>query len=199
MSKTVDYFLAPISPWTYLGHGRFVEMAQRHGVEVNVKPMDLGVVFPETGGLPLSKRAPQRQAYRLTELKRWHEFLKMPMNIQPKFFPTNATPAARLIIAVAKESTDAALTLAGQIMAATWADDADIAAPDVLAERLRSAGLDANRWLKAADEPWAADTLLANSREAIGRGVFGSPSYIMAGELFWGQDRLDFLERAIIA
>ena len=199
MPKTVDYFLAPISPWTYLGHGRFVELAKRHGVEVNVKPMDLGVVFPETGGLPLSKRAPQRQAYRLTELKRWHEFLKMPMNIQPKFFPTNATPAARLIIAVARESTDAGLTLAGHIMAATWADEADIAAPEVLAERLRRTGLDANRWLKAADEPWAADTLLANSREAIDRSVFGSPTYIYRGEVFWGQDRLDFLERAIIA
>ena len=199
MTQSVDYFLAPISPWTYLGHGRFVEIAKRYGLAVNVKPMDLGVVFPETGGLPLSKRSPQRQAYRLVELKRWHEFLKTPMHIQPKFFPTNATPAARLLIAVARESTDAALTLAGHIMAATWADDEDMGATDVLAERLRRSGLDADRWLKAAEEPWTADTLLANSREAIARSVFGSPTYIYRGEVFWGQDRLDFLERAIIA
>lgn len=199
MPKSIDYFLAPISPWTYLGHGRFVEIAKRHNTQVNVKPMDLGVVFPETGGLPLSKRPPQRQAYRLTELKRWHEHLKMPMVIQPKFFPTNSTPAARLIIAVARDSTDLALSLARDIMAATWADEADIASRDVLAERLRRSGLDTDRWLAAAEEPWTADTLLANSREAIARGVFGSPTYILDDELFWGQDRLDFLERAIIA
>jgi 2-hydroxychromene-2-carboxylate isomerase len=199
MSKTIDYFLAPISPWTYLGHGRFVELAKRHGADVNVKPMDLGVVFSETGGLPLAKRAPQRQAYRLVELKRWHEFLAMPMNIEPKFFPTSSALATRLIIAVARELPQQALTLAGHIMAVTWADDADMAAPEVLAERLRRSGLDAERWLKAAQEPWTAEVLAANSREAIGRGVFGSPSYIYGDELFWGQDRLDFLERALMA
>lgn len=198
MSKIIDYFLSPISPWTYLGHARFVEIARRHGAEVNVKPMDLGVVFPETGGLPLAKRPPQRQAYRLTELRRWSAYLDMPLNLHPQFFPTNSTLAARLIIAVARQSPADALTLAGHIMAATWADEADIAAPETLALRLRRSGLEAERWLQAAEDAWTADVMLVNSREAIQRNVFGSPSYVYGDEVFWGQDRLDFLERAII-
>ena len=75
MSRTVDYFFAPHSPWTYLGHARFVQVARDAGAQVNAKPMDLARVFPVSGGLPLAKRAPQRQAYRLVELKRFSQHL----------------------------------------------------------------------------------------------------------------------------
>ena len=96
MSKTVDYYFSPISPWTYLGHARFADMAKRHGAAVNVKPADFGKVFPVSGGLPLAKRAPQRQAYRLVELKRFRDHLKLPLNLQPKFFPAPARPGGAI-------------------------------------------------------------------------------------------------------
>ena len=87
MMKNIDYYLTPISPWTYLGHERFAQIAQRRGAAVAVKPVDYGVIFPQSGGLPLAKRAPQRQAYRLMELVRWRDFLGVPLNLRPKFFP----------------------------------------------------------------------------------------------------------------
>src|SRR4051812_45757430 len=99
MAKVCDYFFSPQSPWTYLGHSRFVALAKQYGVQIEVKPVDLGRVFSVSGGLPLAKRPPQRQAYRLIELKRWSEFLQIPMNVQPKFFPVSGDPAGKLIIA----------------------------------------------------------------------------------------------------
>src|SRR5476649_2783408 len=99
MSKICQYFFAPHSPWSYLGHERFVAIARQHGVQIEVRPFDLNKVFGVSGGLPLAKRAPQRQAYRLTELARWSTFLNVPMNVQPKFFPVSPELAAKLIVA----------------------------------------------------------------------------------------------------
>src|SRR6185436_5116132 len=97
--KVVDYYMTPSSPWTYLGHARFAEIAKHHGAQIKVKPVDFGVIFPQSGGLPLPKRAPQRQAYRLMELRRWKEHLGVPLVVQPKYFPVDATAAACLISA----------------------------------------------------------------------------------------------------
>ena len=119
MGKTVDYYFSPISPWTYLGHARFAEMAQRHGAVINVKPADLGKVFPVSGGLPLAKRAPQRQAYRMVELRRFRDHLKLPLKLQPKFFPVPADLAAQFIVAAGRAGgSDAAMRFAGAVMRA---------------------------------------------------------------------------------
>ena len=122
MTKTVDYFLSPVSPWTYLGHDRLVAIARRHGATVRVKPMDLGRVFPVSGGVPLAKRAPQRQAYRLHELVRWRDHLGVPLQVHPRHFPVPADAAAMAIVAAdLAAGGDAALLLAGALMRACWA------------------------------------------------------------------------------
>lgn len=195
--RTIDYFLAPQSPWTYLGHARFVALAQAAGAHVRVRPMDLGQVFPVSGGLPLPKRAPQRQAYRLVELERFSKWLGLPLNLQPTFFPVAGDPASRLIVAVDQaDGADAALRLSGAVLAAVWAQNRDIASPDCLAQLLAECGLDAAR-LQAAQTPEVAAACQAHTQAAIDGGVFGSPSYVLDGEIFWGQDRLDFLQRAL--
>ncbi len=197
MPATIDYFLAPQSPWTYLGHARFVELARRAGARVNVKPMDLGRIFPISGGLPLAKRAPQRQAYRLLELQRFRDHLQLPLNLHPKFFPVAGDDAARLIIAVDQaDGGAAALDLAGRVLAACWAQERDIASAATLAELLAEASLPAAR-LDAARAPEVQARYDANTQEAIAANVFGSPSYVVDGELFWGQDRLDFVARKL--
>src|SRR6202171_3170711 len=99
MAKLVDYYFTPVSPYTYLGHERFLEIAARHGATIAVKPVDYGRIFPVSGGLPLKQRAPQRQAYRLIELERWSKHLGKPFNVKPKFFPVSPDSAARWIIA----------------------------------------------------------------------------------------------------
>jgi 2-hydroxychromene-2-carboxylate isomerase len=197
MSLVVDYCLAPQSPWTYLGHDRFAAITKAAGARVNVLPVDLARVFPATGGLPLAKRAPQRQAYRLVELKRFSAHLGLPMNLQPAFFPVAADAAARLIIAVGMhDGSDAAMALAGALLRGVWAEQRDIADAGTLASKLVECGLPAHR-LDDAQAPAVQARYDADSQHAIERGVFGAPSYVVDGEIFWGQDRLDFLERRL--
>ncbi len=197
MSKTVDYYLAPQSPWTYLGHQRFVQIAKAAGATVRVMPMDLGQVFPISGGLPLGKRAPQRQAYRLVEMARFSKALNLPMNLHPKFFPVAGDPAAKLIIAVdMHHGTDAALAITGAVLAAVWHEERDIADAATLAALLSEQHLDA-ACLALSNTPEVQDRYNSYTQRAIDAQVFGAPTYLVDGDMFWGQDRLDFVATAL--
>lgn len=193
----IDYFFATISPWMYLGHARLVELVREHRAIVHVKPMNLGDVFPVSGGLPLSKRAPQRQAYRLVELARFSKFLGIPLNVQPRHFPANGDLAARWIIAASEVSADQALALTGAVARALWHEERDIADAPTLAAVAHGIGLDAQGLADRAGVQAIADRYAANTKEAIERGVFGAPTYFVDGEMFWGQDRLDFVARKL--
>jgi len=194
--KTLTYYMSPVSPWTYLGHERLMASARRHGANIVLRPIDLGRVFPISGGLPLAKRAPQRQAYRLHELARWREFTGLPLNIHPKHFPVPADDAARLIIACDLAlGTEAALGLAGALLRACWAEDRDISDAATRQSILAERGLDAAAIAaRAADAATAFDTY---TEEAIRDEVFGAPFYLIDGVPFWGQDRLEFVDRAL--
>jgi carboxymethylenebutenolidase len=195
MSKVIDYYFATISPWAFLGHERFVKIAKDAGATIAVKPVNFGEIFPVSGGLPLGKRAPQRQAYRLVELKRWSEYLGIRMNIQPKYFPANGDLAACWILAASDLGADRALAMAGAVSKALWTQEKDIADPATLASLADGLGLDA-RALEAR-APAMSARYAALTKEAIDRGVFGAPSYVIDGEIFWGQDRLDFVARKL--
>ena len=197
MPATIDYFLAPQSPWAYLGHARFMRIAADAGAIVRVLPVDLGKIFPVSGGLPLAQRSPQRQAYRAVELARWRDFLGLPLNVKPKYFPVPADDAARLIIAVDQaDGTAAAMRLTGALLTAVWAQERDIASAATRAELLAECGLAVQR----ADDARAPAVQAAyehNTQQAIDAGVFGAPSYVVDGEIFWGQDRLELLQRRL--
>ena len=198
MGRTVDYYFAPQSPWAYLGHQRLADIAQRTGATVRVMPIDLGgKVFPISGGLPLGQRAPQRQAYRLVELQRFSQHLNLPLNLKPQYFPVGGDDAARLIIAADLALGSAgAMAMAGAISTACWAQERNMADEQVLAELVQEqklpASLMAQSHSQAVQERYEACT-----QAAIDAGVFGAPSYVVDGEVFWGQDRLDFVERAL--
>ena len=198
MSTTVDYFFTPQSPFAYLGHARFSQLVKDTGATVRVLPVDLGgKVFPVSGGLPVGKRSPQRQAYRLRELQRFSEHLRVPMNLKPKFFPVSGDDAARLIIAVDQhDGADAAMRLAGAVFAAVWADERHIADEKTLADLLALCELPPER-LEQAFSQAVQERYEANTQQAIDIGVFGAPSYVVDGDIFWGQDRLDFVERRL--
>jgi 2-hydroxychromene-2-carboxylate isomerase len=195
MAKQIDYYFATISPWMFLGHDRFVKIARDAGAAIAVKPVNFGEIFPVSGGLPLSKRAPQRQAYRLVELKRWSEHLGIRMNLQPKHFPANGDLAACWILAANEIGTEQALAMTGAVGKALWTQERDIADADTLASLAEEIGLDAQAL--AARAPAMSDRYAALTKEAIDRGVFGAPSYVIDGEIFWGQDRLDFVARKL--
>ena len=198
MSKTIDYYLAANSPWTYLGHERLQAIARDAGATIRVKPVDLASqIFPASGGLPLPKRAPQRQAYRLVELKRFQQFLKIPLHIEPRFFPVNATLASLLITAAQMQLGDpAAMQLAGAVLKAVWAEEKNIADDTTLASLLEQCGLPATLQGDAQSAQVAAQYQRFTD-EALACGVFGAPSYVIDGEIYWGQDRLDFVQRRL--
>jgi carboxymethylenebutenolidase len=193
----IDYYFTPVSPWTYLGHARLRAIARAAGATVSVLPVDYGVIFPASGGLPLPKRAPQRQAYRLVELARFARHLQVPLNLHPKFFPVDGAAASRLIVATqAARGSESALDLAGAMMNAVWAEERNLADEATLAALLAETGLDAGL-LAAARESATEEGYQANTRRALEAQVFGAPSYVVGGEIFWGQDRLEFLERKL--
>ena len=198
MTKIVDYYLSPISPWTYLGHPRLAAMLKKHGAEVRVKPVDLGgKIFPISGGLPLPQRAPQRQAYRLVELERWRSFLDMPLTLKPKFFPAPGDLAAGMICAAQAESEDAAMRMTWGILKACWEEERNAGDADTLKAIANEQGLNGDSLLQLAQGDAAKAKYQANTQEAIDRQVFGAPSYVIDGIIFWGQDRLEFVERAL--
>lgn len=199
--KVVDYYFSPSSPWTYLGHARFLALAARHGARINVRPVDLTArVFPVSGGLPVTQRPPQRRAYRLVELRRWSAHLGIALDLQPRFFPVATNAASRVIIAAdVMRGATVALELAGRVMAAVWAQGRDIADAGTLEAIASAAGLEGASLQNRAAERDIGERFERYTGEAIERGVFGAPFYFFREEPFWGQDRLDFLDRALAA
>ncbi len=189
---SVSYYMTPSSPWSYLGSKLFSGMAAQVGADVTVYAVDFGTIFPATGGLPLPKRSPERQAYRLQELARWKRRRNAPMHLQPVNFPATR-PTAALAIVAAREAGHDALGLSSALLAALWEDDRNIDDPDIVASVCEACGLPAAAIMEAAGSGDIADRFAADTREAIERGVFGAPSWLIGGELFWGQDRLDFV------
>jgi 2-hydroxychromene-2-carboxylate isomerase len=198
MTKLIEYYFTPVSPWTYLGHDRFLALAASVGATVEYKPTDYGKVFPVSGGLPLGKRAPQRQAYRLFEMKRWSSHLGLALNPHPKFFPVSADLAARVLVAADRSGADTGRLL-GAVTRAVWAEERDISDPATLIALAESVGIDGRPLLAAADGEAVRTAYEAHTEDAIAAQVFGAPTYVYRGEPFWGQDRLDFLERALAA
>jgi 2-hydroxychromene-2-carboxylate isomerase len=197
MGKVVDYYFTPVSPWTYLGHARFIDIAHRHGAAIAVKPVDLGKVFSVSGGLPLKQRSAQRQAYRLMELERWRHHLGVPLNVQPRHFPVSGDLASKWILAAGDAVPDRTLALTGAVMRAVWAEERDVSDAGTLAALAAAQGIDAVALATRAGSDDLKARYEALKKEAIDRQVFGAPTYIYRDEAFWGQDRLDFLDRAL--
>ena len=198
MSVTIDYYLSLNSPWTYMGSALLAEVAKRNGATVNVKPAKFGPIFEKTGGLPLPKRSPERRAYRLMELKRWREVRNIPLILQPKNSPSDDAAATRLVIAAKLQGKDAH-RLAMELGRAIWELDEPLGEAAVIAAAAKRAGIDAAAVRADAPPDAELDQVYEQyTQEALAAGVFGAPSFVLpSGEIFWGQDRLEMLERAL--
>jgi 2-hydroxychromene-2-carboxylate isomerase len=196
MSKEIDYYYSHVSPWTYIGTQRFYAVAGAAGATINFKPANLGEIFAVSGGLPLGKRSPQRVAYRMMELKRWKAHLDIELTLEPKHFPTNDQPAALMAIAAMEAGHDVG-PLSYAIMRKCWVEEADAADTATLESAADAVGLDGAALLAASEAPEIAEIYAANTAEAIERNIIGAPSYVYKDEIFWGQDRIDLLDRAL--
>lgn len=189
----VDYYYSHLSPFAYLGHNVLQDLAQQVGLTINYKPLNLLKVFSETGGLPLGQRNPTRLAYRTVELKRWREVRGLELNIEARYFPTSPELADRTAITLAESGGDVG-RFSALVFSAIWSMDKDIADKEVIADLIAQVGSDSEDVLQRLD----SSALLYEqfTREAIECGVFGAPAYVLNGEIFWGQDRLDLLQQA---
>jgi 2-hydroxychromene-2-carboxylate isomerase len=188
----IDYFFAPMSPFCYLAGDRLEAIAARHGAAIRYIPINAPALFPRTGGQVLAERHDSRKAYRLQELRRTAAKRGVRLDMQPFFFPVNPAPASYAIIAAAKVGGGDLGGLVQSFPRAVWAEGRDIADDETVRELLVAYGFAANIADRFMLE--AAETYMANLEEAVARGVFGVPFYIVGDERFWGQDRLDDLD-----
>jgi 2-hydroxychromene-2-carboxylate isomerase len=196
MRRTIDYYFTIASPWTYLGHGLFQSIAAKHSVTIRYKPMPILDVFEATGSLPLPKRPPVRQRYRWLEMQRWRDKRGLPLTLKPAHFPLDATLINSVIIALADSGHDPS-ELTGQALAGVWANESNLNDETVIATLIAGAGLSAPDILAQARSESVAAILAQNGRDAIAADVFGAPGYVLDGEVFWGQDRLELLDDAL--
>jgi carboxymethylenebutenolidase len=196
MSKEVTVYYALQSPWTYLGWARLRALVARTSATAHYRPIQVAPVFEASGTLMLAQRPRQRQAYRLMELRRWREHLGIPLNLHPKYFPVDEALAARMAIAHRRRGGDIA-ALSQAMMAAVWTEERDLADRATLLEIAGEQGVDGTALLEAAQDPAVQREYDANTQAAIEQGVFGMPTFVIDRELFWGQDRLDFVARAL--
>ncbi|WP_212524162.1 2-hydroxychromene-2-carboxylate isomerase [Actibacterium sp. MT2.3-13A] len=188
----IDYYFSTISPYTYLAGQRLEEIARRNGATIAYKPLDIVALFSRTGGTPPAQRHESRQSYRLQELRRQSARTGLPINLRPAHFPTNAAPSSYAVIAAQATGGGDLGGLVHGILRACWAEERDVAEDAVIRDCLAAAGFDPA--LAGSGLLLGAETYAANLEEAVGRGVFGAPFYIVGEEKFWGQDRLDDLD-----
>jgi 2-hydroxychromene-2-carboxylate isomerase len=196
MARSLDCFFTLSSPWSYLGHDLMRQIADRHGVKVNYRPMPIFDVFDQTGSLPLPKRPPARQRYRFVEMQRWREKRGLPLNLKPAFFPFNADPSNRAVIALEMAGQDPHL-FAALAYESAWVGERNLADEAVIAGLLAEAGYDAAAILAAAGSDAVKAAYAKNGDDAVAADVFGAPGYVLDGEVFWGQDRLELLDDAL--
>jgi 2-hydroxychromene-2-carboxylate isomerase len=195
LSKSIDYYLSLISPWSYLGHERLQKMAREYGTEIKVHPVDLSIIFPATGGIPLPKRSLQRIEYRMQELIRWRDHLKLPLTLNPRHFPVRDRQAAIMVVNLREQDPAAATDLAGALLRAVWVEQRDINDQETLLTIARENNQDGNELLN--NPARCENTIAKDTEEAVSRGIFGAPSYVYRDQIYWGQDRLDFLYRSL--
>ena len=193
----IEYYYGIPSPFTYLGSLQFQAIAKKYNAQIIEKPCDLvGGVFAKTGGIPVPQRSPQRQKYRLDEIKRWSEFLKIKINIKPKFFPPK-DPHLPAKFTIAANLLDIKVVFGHEILKQLWSEEKDISDIKNIEKISDSFKIDFKELSTLANSEKVSKIYTDNTLEAIKKNVFGAPTYIYNNELFWGQDRLEFLERAL--
>jgi 2-hydroxychromene-2-carboxylate isomerase len=196
MAAYIDYYFTCMSPFAFLGHDALIRIGEKHGKEIRFKPFNLFGVWEVSGAVPPPKRPPVRQRYRLLELQRIAALRGVALNLKPAFFPTDPSLADHCVIAIGKAGGNPA-AFARSAAEALWVRELQIAEEAVIGALLSAAGHDADAILAGAKEPSTAETRLSNTEDAIAADAVGAPAYVYDGEVFWGQDRVDYLDHMI--
>ena len=196
MPRQVDYYFSFQSPWAYIGHNVFRDVAKTYGLKVNYKPVVLVDLFSETGGLPLMKRHPVRQRYRMVELQRWRDKRGLKFHLQPANWPFNARLADGVVIAAIQAGVDPEPFMR-RAFAAVWEGQLNLAEPATLMQLADQSGLSGKQLVERSESDEISVAYEQNRQDALAADVFGSPVYVLDGEVFWGQDRIELLADAL--
>ena len=196
MPQPIDYYFSLPSPWAYIGHKLFMDLVKTYDLKVNYKPVFLGELFSEIGGLPLGKRHPVRQRYRMLELQRWRAKRGLDFHVQPKHWPFDGRLPDGLVLAAIEAGFDPD-PLLRRAFAAVWEEQLDLADPEVLFRLAGESGLPGRQLVERAASSEIGAVYAKNQQDAQAADVFGSPAYVLNGEVFWGQDRLELLDDAL--
>lgn len=194
--RTIDFYFSFVSLYTYIGYEAFQDLVNRYNLEVNYKPIDLHAVFSAGGGLPVSKRPPQRQAYRFVEMQRWRLARNIPLVLKPKHHPSDPVIGHRMLLAALKEGSDVR-QFVGNALKILWVNDLDIQDPKVMVQVANQSGLNGDALLEKSHDAVIQADIDNLTQEAVQRQVFGTPFFFYRDEPFWGQDRLEMLEEMI--
>ena len=194
----IEYYYGTPSPFAYLGSARFQSITKKYNAEIVEKPCDLvGGMFVKTGGISVPQRSLQRQKYRLDEMKRWGEFLNIKINVKPKFFPPK-NPHLPARFTIAANLLGAKVLFGYELLKQLWSEEKDISDEKNIETVSNNFKIDFKELSALAKSENVSKIYADNTAEAVEKNVFGSPTYIFNNELFWGQDRLEFLERALV-
>jgi 2-hydroxychromene-2-carboxylate isomerase len=196
MPRQVDYYFSFQSPWAYVGHKLFRDLVATHDLKVNHKPVVLVDLFSETGGLPLMRRHPVRQRYRMVELQRWRDKRGLKFHLQPANWPFNARLADGVVIAAVEAGYDPDPYLR-RAFPAVWEHELDLADAATLVKLADAAGLPGKKLVERSASDEIGAVYEQNRQDALAADVFGSPAYVLGGEVFWGQDRIELLADAL--
>ncbi|MGP9558118.1 2-hydroxychromene-2-carboxylate isomerase [Psychrobacter sp. AOP7-A1-24] len=193
MSKQVEFFFDVGSPASYLAWTQLSSIAQRHNAEIVWRPMLLGAVFQAVGNTSPAA-VPVKGAYMLKDLKRFSAIYDVPFRFNP-FFPVNTMQLMRGVTAYL--GTPKFESYLFTIFNALWAEQLNMESPEVIADVLSKIDIDATDFMARISEPEVKARLKSSTEEAVARGVFGAPSFFVNDEMFFGQDRLSFVENAL--
>lgn len=194
--RTIDFYFSFISLYTYIGYEAFQALVEKYDLEVNYKPIDLHAIFAAGGGLPVTKRPPQRQAYRFVEMQRWALTRNIPLVLKPKHHPSNPEIGHRMLLAAMAQGQDIREFIHNALKI-LWVDDQNIEDPEIIVAAANRAGLDGSALLEQSQAAEIQTKVDALTQEAVTRQVFGTPFFFYKDEPFWGQDRLEMLEDLI--
>ena len=196
MPRQVDYYFSFQSPWADIGNRSFRDLVTTYDLKVNYKPVVLVDLFSETGGLPLMKRHPVRQRYRMVELQRWRDKRGLKFHLQPASWPFNARLAVGVVIAALEAGLDPERYLQ-RAFAGVWEDQLSLADPATIAKLADESGLPGKQLVERSESEDISAAYEQNRQDALAADVFGSPVYVLDGEVFWGQDRIELLGDAL--
>lgn len=196
MATIIDYYFAGSSPFTYLGHQAILDVAKRHDAALNYKPVDPAGVWKESGSVPLPQRTPTRKRYRFLELQRIAHMRNMPINLQPAHFPVDPTLADCCVIVLSMQGNDPADYMS-RVFSAVWTQEANIANETTIADLLTESGFEPAAVIAAAKSDEVAKTRRLHTEEAASNDAVGVPAFVLNGEVFWGQDRIEFIDHAL--